>query len=214
MNHTIGIVAHTARAEQAHHLMETVGAAYMSIDDGTLGCEPNHRKVWLWHLEHCTTEWAISLEDDAQPVPNFREQAAAALTQTDSHIVSFYLGKHRLPVWEKRKQRAMTAAEHDDAHWLTGTTLLHAVGVAIRTDLLSDLLTYSTQFPTTFPNDEAITHWANNEGHAVTYTWPSLVDHADQPTLFVHPDKLPRHPGRKAYKTGQRPTWNNKTVTL
>ena len=214
MNHTIGIVAHTARAEQAHTLMEQTGAAYMSIDDGTLGCELNHRKVWLWHLEHCTTKWAVSLEDDAVPIPDFREQLNAALEQSPSPVVSLYLGKHRVAVWEKRKQLAIIRADNEDAHWFTTRTLLHAVAVAIRTDVLSDAITHGTQLGDFFPNDEAISHWANATNNTVAYTWPSLVDHADQPTLFIHPDKLPRPPGRKAYKLGTRTQWTNKAVTL
>jgi hypothetical protein len=214
VNHTIGIVAHTARAEQAHQLMEQTGAAYMSIDNGTLGCELNHRKVWLWHLEHCKTDWAISLEDDAVPIPEFRQQAQAALEHTTAAVISFYFGKHRIAVWEKRKQIAISRATEHDANWFTARTLLHAVAVAVRTDVLSDLLAYGTQFPGTFPNDEVISHWANATGNTVAYTWPSLVDHADQPTLFVHPDKLPRLPGRKAYKLGTRTTWTDKAVTL
>jgi GR25 family glycosyltransferase involved in LPS biosynthesis len=215
VNHTIGIVAHTKRSEQAHQLMESTRAAYMSIDNGTLGCELNHRKVWLWHLEHCTTQWAVSLEDDAVPIPQFQEQVQAALEQSPSPVVSFYFGRHRIAVWEKRKQIAISKAEHDDANWFTGRTLLHAVAVAVRTDVLSEMITHATQqLPDTFPNDEAISHWANATGNTVAYTWPSLVDHADQPTLFVHPDKLPRPPGRKAYKLGIRTTWTDKAVTL
>lgn len=214
MNHTIGIVAHTARAEQAHQLMEQTSAAYMSVDDGTLGCELNHRKVWSWLLDNSNTKWAVSLEDDAQPIPGFREQVNAALEQAPTPIVSFYLGKHRVAVLEKRKRSAMNRADTADAHWIAGKNLLHAVAVAIRTDVLAEILTYKTQFPDNFPNDEAISHWANTKGQRVGYTWPSLVEHADQPTLFVHPDKLPRPPGRKAYKLGTRQTWTDKAVNL
>ena len=42
----IGIVAHTKRATQTHILMDQVQAAYTNIDDGTLGCDDNHRHVW------------------------------------------------------------------------------------------------------------------------------------------------------------------------
>ena len=211
----IGIVAHTARAEHAHTLMDQVGAAYTSVDNGTLGCNGNHKQVWTWLNNH-TDGWAIVLEDDSLPTPDFLHQASQALAVAPSPIVSFYLGKHHIPTLdiEQHKQQAITKAQAADAHWITSRQLLHAVAVAVRTDVLSDLLSYGTQFPGTFPNDEVISHWANATGNTVAYTWPSLVDHADQPTLFVHPDKLPRPPGRKAYKLGTRTTWTDKAVTL
>jgi GR25 family glycosyltransferase involved in LPS biosynthesis len=213
VNHQIGIVAHTKRAEQAHELMETVGAAYMSIDDGTLGCELHHRKVWMWHVDNTHTEWAINLEDDAVPVENFREQVQQALAVSPAPIVSLYLGKHHIPTldWEQRKQQAI--ANIGDAHWLITNQLLHAVAVAIRTDILPDIISHAAQLGDFFPNDEAISHWAANNSR-VAYTWPSLVNHADQPTLFVHHDKLPRPPGRIAYHTGTRPHWTDKAVTM
>jgi hypothetical protein len=55
--------------------METVGAAYISIDNGTLGCEGNHRKVWQWLNDHATTKWVVVLEDDAPQDLNMRDSA-------------------------------------------------------------------------------------------------------------------------------------------
>jgi hypothetical protein len=215
VNHTIGIVAHTARAEQAHSLMESVGAAYMSMDNGTLGCERNHRKVWEWLAANSTTEWSISLEDDAQPVTGFRGQAAAALAQTEYPVVSFYLGSHHLGLHDKPKHQAITQAEQHGAHWITTDKLHHAVAVAIRTDVLPYILQYGPEFPANYPNDELITHWARNTGNTIAYTVPSLIDHADEPTLFRHPDKINRPPGtRKAFKVGTRTTWNDKAVSM
>ncbi len=214
MNHTIGVVAHVARAQQAHHLATSVDAKFMSVDDGTLGCELNHRKVWLWHIENTTTEWAINLEDDALPVDGFIAQAHQALSVAPAPIVSLYLGRHHIPTldWEKRKQDAI--ANLGDAHWLTTNMLLHAVAVAIRTDLLPHVIAHTMRLPDFLPNDEAISHFAMNVGAPVSYCYPSLVNHRDQPTLFRHHDKLDRPPGRIAYHTGTRTHWTSKAVSM
>ena len=113
----IGIVAHTARAEHAHTLMDQVGAAYTSVDNGTLGCNGNHKQVWTWLNNH-TDEWAIVLEDDSLPTPDFLHQATQALAVAPSPIVSFYLGKHHIPTLdiEHHKQQAITKAQAADAH--------------------------------------------------------------------------------------------------
>jgi len=214
VNHTIGIVAHTARLDQANLLADMVDAAYISVDDGTLGCELNHRKVWLWHIENTRTEWSVSLEDDAVVVPGFTEQLGQVLDNAPAPIVSLYLGRHHLPhlEWEQRKQQAL--ASMGDAHWLTTNTLLHAVAVAIRTDILRQVIAHTMQLPDFVPNDEAITYYAQNAGATIAYCIPSLCDHADQPTLFRHYDKMDRPPGRVAYHTGTRTTWTSKAVSM
>jgi len=211
----IGIVAHTSRLHQANTLADTVGAEYISVDDGTLGCNGNHKKVWAY-LNDYPTEWSIVLEDDAIPVEGFTEQANAALSVTPAHVVSFYLGRHHIPEldWEHRKQAAIAQADTVDAHWLTTNHLLHAVAVAIRTKYIPNMWHHLNQMPDVFPIDEAITHWAYNTGHMIAYTWPSLVDHADQPTTFRHPDKMDRPPGRIAYRTGTHNTWTDKAVMM
>jgi GR25 family glycosyltransferase involved in LPS biosynthesis len=211
----IGIVAHTKRANQTHILMDQVQAAYTNIDDGTLGCDDNHRHVWQWLLQHTTNEWCIVLEDDALPVEGFIAQAEQALSVAPSPVISFYLGRHHIPEleWEQRKQQAITRADQAEAHFITSNHLLHAVAVAVRTDHIAPMLRHLNTLPI-LPIDEAITHWIQNTGQDVSYTWPSLADHADQPTLFRHRDKLPRPPGRIAYRTGGHNTWTDRAVTM
>ncbi|QPX62799.1 glycosyltransferase [Mycobacterium phage Plumbus] len=203
MNHTIGIVAHTKRAEQAHRLMETVGAAYMSIDNGTLGCESNHRKVWQ-HLTRHNTDWLVVLEDDAIPCNNFRDQLDAALAVAPSPVVSLYLGRER----PREYQQRIAKAADTTAHWLTCRRLLHAVGIAIHAALVPNML---NNLPNGKPIDEAISAWARRQSHTIAYTWPSLVDHADEPSLTGR-----RGPatGRVAWRHGGRDWWTAEAHAL
>lgn len=213
----LAIVAHTARAEQAHHLMDTVGAAYMHIDDGTLGCNKNHVKVWTWLAEHCHTGWATVLEDDAQPIDDFTHQHQQALNAApaDTPAISWYLGRERPPHWQPNINRALKNATADDACWITTQPVLHAVAISIRHHHIPAMLTHIGKLPPRMPIDEAITHWLHNNGKMrCLYSVPSLVDHADGETLFRHPDKHPRTPGRKAHLTGTRTTWTPRTVTM
>ncbi|AVP42390.1 glycosyltransferase [Mycobacterium phage Piper2020] len=203
MTNTIGIVAHTKRAEQAHRLMETVGAAYMSIDNGTLGCEANHRKVWQ-HLTRHNTGWLVVLEDDAIPCNNFRDQLDAALEVAPCPVVSLYLGRER----PREYQQRIAKAADTTASWLTCRRLLHAVGIAIHAALVPNML---NNLPNGKPIDEAISAWARHQGHTIAYTWPSLIDHADEPSLTGR-----RGPatGRVAWRHGGRDQWTSGTHPL
>jgi len=206
---SIGVVAHTSRTAEAKQLARTVKADFVSMDNGLMGCDENHKTVQR-HLSALPATWSIVLEDDAIPVDKFRSQAAQALMMAPTPIVSFYLGKRRPPHWQNRACAAVAQAANTDASWILCTHLLHAVGYAIRTELLPSLIDHHS----TRPSDEHITSWAKQHRHPISYTFPSLVDHADLPTIVDHPDGQTRHPGRKAWYAKPRDTWTTKAVTM
>lgn len=205
----IGIVAHTSRIAKAKELQQQVKAEFISIDDGTLGCNRNHRHVWS-QLGHSPTRWALVLEDDALPVDRFLDQAAAALDAAPTPIVSLYLGTSRPISWQDRIRQAVTRADKADACWITSAKLLHAVAVAIRTDLIGDMLNHLA--PGT-PIDNAISQWAVKRRHGIAYTWPSLVDHGDGATLVNHTYDAQSQP-RRAWRTTVRSDWHTTTVGM
>jgi GR25 family glycosyltransferase involved in LPS biosynthesis len=205
----IGVVAHTARRQQAETLARTIAASYVSIDNGTLGAEANHRKVWETLIGKIS-DWCVVVEDDALPVPDFRAQLDEALTVSPTPIVSLYLGRERPPHWQTRIEQAIHKAESVDACFITSNYLLHAVATAIRTPLLPSMLLHKTRLPW----DEHLTAWATKHGHRIAYTTPSLVDHADTDTLIAHRDGQPRTPGRVAWQYGQRDNWTTSTIPM
>lgn len=208
----IAVVAHEERRTAAVRLVDQVGALGANFDDGTLTCEGNHRTVWNWHAGcgDCH-DWAVVLEDDAAPVAGFRDQLTAALAVAPAPIVSLYLGTSRPPSWQNRVREATTRADKAEACYITAPRLLHAVGVAIRTDSIADMLEHLDRIPA-LPIDQAISNWAKRRNHPVAYTWPSLADHTDGPTLVRHPDGAPRNKPRRAWRTGTRDQWNRTTV--
>lgn len=204
---SIVIVAHTARRDAATELATLVNADEILTDDGTLGCEGNHRRAWEWHAENTPHDWAVVLEDDAVPVPDFTQQLAAALRVAPTPIVSLYLGTGNPTIWQPRITRAINTA--GQANWLVSNTLLHAVAVAIRADLLP------THIDTRMPIDNAISNWAKRHDHLVAYTLPSLVDHADtQPVITQRYDRKPRDLPRRAHRVGTRAHWTRRLAPL
>ncbi|AEK07863.1 glucosyltransferase [Mycobacterium phage Yoshi] len=200
MRYAIGIVGHTSRLTKAEALADTVQADYLSIDDGTLGCEGNHRKVWT-HLAQRDTDWTVVLEDDAVPCNNFREQLTQALTAAPTPIVSLYLGRQRPYAYQHRIEATITTP----ACWLLAPRLLHAVAVAIHTNHIPDML---NSLPPRTSIDRAISTWTDT----VAYTNPSLVDHSDNGTV-AHPPGT-RQPGRVAWRFGTRDRWTRDAVHL
>lgn len=209
MRLAIGIVAHISRLSTAEWLAKTVDAEYLSVDDGSLGAERNHCRVWRW-LSEQPADWVICLEDDALPVPDFRNQLAQVLEVAPTPIVSAYLGKLRPPKYQRAIEGALNRADAEDAHWITSNHLLHAVGVAVRSRLVTDML---NNLPV-LPIDLAIARWARAHKYGIAYTVPSLVGHRDKPSLIAHPDGIARTPGRVAWRVGTRDHWTSASVPL
>jgi GR25 family glycosyltransferase involved in LPS biosynthesis len=200
---------------QARQLSDAVGPAHIAIDDGALGCEGNHHRVWR-QLSHSDTTWTVVLEDDALPVDGFREQLGSVLAAAPAPIVSLYLGRSRPPQWQQRIERATYAATVRDACFIVHSRLLHCVGVAIRTAMVGDMIdAIGGNACRGLPIDEAISAWARANRYGVAYTWPSLVDHANGPTVAFHRDRAPRNDlPRRAWRTGTRSHWGTAHIAM
>lgn len=209
----IGIVAHVKRYNAARTLRTEVGAQCVSWDYGCLGASANHLSVWRV-LADLDTEWSIVLEDDALPVKDFRTEVAKALDVAPTPVVSLYLGTGSPKCWQTHITRGLAQAQRKGAHWLVCRNMLHAVGIAIRTPLVPNMIR-GTQWRTA-PIDERITAWSVKTlgTQHVSYPVPSLVDHADWPTLINHPDGQRRVAKRVAHQCGTRDKWNDRAIPI
>lgn len=211
-DYRIGVVACHPRADAAHTLGEEIHAVYVSIDDKTLGCDGNHRKVWDWLRNNTAdADWLVVVEDDAIPTQGFNTQLGAMLTASPFPIVGLYLGTGRPPHIQSRLRSAVAQAEVKGASFITTDLVMHGVGIAIKADLVTDMLGYADTVK--HPFDQRIRDWARRDNHTVGFCTPSLLDHADQATLFRHPDMQPRSSvPRKAWRFGGRQTWTDRTI--
>lgn len=204
----IAIVAHKDRQVMAEKLAAEVEADHVSLDNGTRGAGANHRAAWTWHNAH-PADWAITLEDDSIPCKDFRVQAAAALEHAPAHIVSLYLGRARPAGWQDTVEKATLRAQTAKACWIIDKHSLHAVGMAADRRSIPTML-YALTLYSVYPPDEAISLYSYRNQIDVAYSWPSLVDHADESSLI--PDKVPC--GRVAWKHGTRRSWTDVSVPL
>ena len=208
----ISIVAHVKRQSMAKNLATQIAADFISIDNGALGYA-NHHRVWR-ECAALQQDWCLVVEDDAVPVHGFISQAQRALEVAPSPVVSLYLGR------DKRTTHALTdavdKAQANDASWIMHTKLLHAVAVAVRSELVPHMLAYCER-KRYLPIDDAISGWRARHllKQHVAYTAPSLVDHRDTPTVIEHRrDNIPRDYPRKAFRIGARQHWNSSSVTV
>ena len=202
----IGIVAHEKRYRHAAKLADRIEAEAISVDDGTLGCEANHRRLWSW-LRSSPSRWALILEDDVTVAPALRFQLNQILAKSLPSIISLYLGRGRPPHYQPAILSAITSLPGPDTCFLTAKDLLSAQGYLVPTSFLPVLLDGTDDGPV--PIDEQISAVARAHTLPVHYTWPSLVEHrADMdPVITDRHDGQPRTERRVAWRFGGRPSW-------
>lgn len=206
---TFQIVAHTARASQALRLAENLGAQ-IHWDDGSLGEWGNHRRA-LETAALSDATHAVILQDDALPVPGFASHVEVAIKQFPDNPISFYLGTSRPPNWQRFLRYAVIEADETNASWLSCSELLHGVAIALPVKDIRELLRWASTLD--LPYDERLGAWYRLQGRQVMYTWPSLVDHADENTLIAHADGQTREAPRKAWRVGT-PTYSDAAPVL
>lgn len=208
---TVAIVAHPKRRAMAINLARRVGANEIFWDDTNLGPQRNALRAWRWQAQNCTpNDWAVVLEDDAQPVDGFGQQLEAALAATPAPVVGLYLGRNTPTYMQDRIASAVTRA--GAANWIMAQRIHNAVGVAVLGDLVGSLAAHLGW--NSRPVDEAIGMWASAHHHPVAYTWPSLVDHADEAPIGDSPRRNHADQPRKAWSVGTREVWTRAAVTL
>lgn len=207
---SFAVVAHEQRLIQATELAHSIGAV-ISLDSGDKGAGANHLEAWQL-TAGIESEWYAVLEDDALPVPGFVCQAEKALAVAPEPVVSFYAGTTRPRRFQDCLRPATATADRVGACWLTTTLAAHAVAIAMHAELREDWIDFATDH--TLPPDERLTAWMHARGHRIAYSWPSLCDHADGPTLVKHTSAHGISGPRKAWRTGVRDIWTSKAVAM
>lgn len=207
-------MAHTLRAEDAWTLRQATDADLVVIDDGSMGETQCGDTTWE-DLSDLNTDWSVVLQDDAVLVDGFRPALDAALDVAGDALVGLYVGTCRPRSWEV--QYAVEVADAMDASWLTSSLMLWGVGIAMPTRLIPEFLTWgrSRQAGTDARYDRRLGWFARRIGLPIKYTWPSLVDHADGPSLVAKPRPQRIQPcSRVARRVGVRESYDGPAVEI
>lgn len=205
---SVAVMAHPRRADQAKALAE-VTAAKLVWDTRNDEWDTGSRAL-LAHDSAATHH--LVLQDDAVPVFDLRAHVTRAIAQHPDRIISLYLGTSRPPDIQPRVTAATVAAEERGRSWIQHSALLHGVAVVVPTSVVQDLVGWCRRF--SIPYDERIGLYSRMIlERPVLYTWPSLVDHDDGPTLVKHTDGQARSEPRVAHHVGV-PSWSSPEVVV
>jgi len=194
----IGVMAHRDRDRQAWNLFHAVEGDKFSMDGGSLGENANGDNVWRM-LGETDADWCIVLQDDAVPIADFRKHAASVLAESPDTAVSFYVGTCMPRAYEV--QTAVERANDKKASFLEADNLLWGVAVAMRRERIGPFLEWAKH--NKMPYDSRIGAYFNRTSTPVRYSWPSLVDHRDGPSIVdQYTSRKPRECERVAHRVG------------
>lgn len=185
------VVGHHSRYKQALCLAESIGAVLL-IDNSDRGANWNHRRALEWAA--CQPCRVVILEDDARPVPGFREMAADWLERFHYALVSFYLGTGRPPQYQMQIAERLIMADKLRNDYVTLPRLIHGVCYSVPPERIEKVL---ARWDSRKPADYAVGDAYDDE---VVYPCYSLVDHADGEPVERHPDSAPRTERRRAWR--------------
>jgi hypothetical protein len=185
----VGIVCDPRRAETAHQLQRELNEQgvkpRMTWDERRDEWE-THARAWSVPVPARRTHRLI-LQEDAVPCRDLVPGVERALTSLPPNtIVSLYFGFHsayRGP--SERHRRAKAAARRArqlEPAWIEAPGTWWGVAIVLPVAFIAPALEFCEGRPEVY--DTRLGRWIDHAGVGpVRYTWPSLVDHADEPSL-------------------------------
>jgi hypothetical protein len=189
------VMAHPKREARAVALAEQLGAGI--VWDRGRGLWDTARRAWLEQ----DGEWHTVIQDDAIPSEGFAENIDRILVHAYPHPVSWYYGTLR----PKADFTEPTAAQADreGASWIEAPGPWWAVAVSVHSSLVEEMVDQCDKSRLKADDARYTAHF-RRLGLTCLYTWPSLIDHADLPSIAG-----PGQRGiRKAYKFGEAGKFN------
>ncbi|MGY2800340.1 hypothetical protein ACVWV0_004616 [Ewingella americana] len=185
------VVGHHARRAQADRLGSLLGAHVLMDEEGN-GANWNHRRAIEWASQQdCRV---VILEDDAVPMPCFKESVRQWLSRFPNDLISFYLGTGRPPQYQLHIAAELIQADKLSADFITMNRLIHGVCYSPPPCGIAKIL---KEWNRTKAADYAV---GDALGRRVIYPCYSLVDHADGETVERHHDNQPRKERRRAWR--------------
>ena len=220
MRISVSVMAHPDREGRVDALVDELAAGRRPLDrdgvsvawdnEGPPSREPN--RIWrtarrAWSMHDADADWHLLLQDDAVPAHHLLERLPEALDRVPRRsIVSLYLGNVR-PLamkWEKVARRADT----EGASWIVGPRCLWGVAIALPVPLIPAMVGYADR-QHGIPDDMRVGRWGQRERLEVWHPWPSLVSHADAPSLTGHG---PGRTARSFRRDARGATWDGPVV--
>ncbi len=179
---SVAVMAHPRRKEQVGRLLEKIGDVRVVWDERNNRWDTG-RRAMLAYDPGCTHHLVI--QDDAVACRDLIPGVLRVLEQVPPDSpVSLYLGLH------KRIPEATNKAEDVDAAFISWEKLDHGLGIVVPTEYINPMLSHADSQTHIQNYDARLSTYFEQEGKSTWYTRPSLIDHAQGPSLVEGRDDM------------------------
>lgn len=200
MSLSVAIMAHPKREAQVRHVMGEVGDVTVVWDRINDRWDTGKRAMLAYDAS-CSHHLVI--QDDVLPCRDLLAGVEEAMKHVDEGCpLCLYIGRRRPK--SHVVARAAKRAETMGAAFLTMRTLNWGPGIVVPTAAIPDMIAFSDRLTAIKNYDRRLSrYWELKAKLPVWYTWPSLLDHADGPSLVkgrIGTDREANHVSRIAHR--------------
>lgn len=180
MRLSVAVKAHPDRKALVDELVERLDGPAEVVWDRGLGNWDTSARAWAAYDP--AADWHLVLEDDTIVCRDLVAGAARLLTGLPPRsVVSLYLGDHaHIDVHDELARLATESA----ASWIRGDRLIWGPAIAAPVGSVPAMLAWCDGRDE--PYDTRLGRHYSQAGYPAYFTWPSLVDHAQVPSLLGH----------------------------
>lgn len=184
--------AHPSRQALVDALLDRLGlgAEHVVWDRGNDSWATGAR---AWEAHDPDADWHLVIEDDAIVCRDLLVGLEQALDHVPTEsVVSLYLGNKTA---SREVANAAAAADSRICQWIRASTLVWGVAIAAPVVSIEPMLGWchrQKRYPSRVYDTRIARYYAEVLNWPAYYTWPSLVDHGQEPSLLGH------GPGRQA----------------
>jgi len=181
---SISIMAHPSRKDWSNELylrLKQMPFSQVTLIEDSKNSEWETGKEAL--LAHDKSDYHCVIQDDAIIADTFYENLERAIESLPTRsLLSLYTGTTKPQ--KQRVQQAVDMAQDYGASYLSASTLLWGVCIAIPTEMIDPMLNHVKNSRHLY--DRRIGQFFKDNNMPVYYSFPSLVDHRDEGSLIKH----------------------------
>ena len=178
---SVAMMAHPKRADQVKTILAQLDRETPVVWDERDSRWDTGKRAMLAYDPACTHHAVI--QDDVITCRDLFAGLTAALAHVPDDVpVCGYVGRVR--PYARLVTSAAIQAQATGASWLTMHTLNWGPLIAVPTDSIPEMIAYSDKLKDVPNYDRRLSRfWELERKVPIWYTWPSVVDHADGPSL-------------------------------
>lgn len=132
-------------------------------------------------------DWSMIVQDDVIPCLDLIPAMEQALAHVPERvIVSPFVGQNQPRGYVQQIAETVERATETGASWLMTGGLMWGVAICVPTSTIPEMVAWCNRMNQWRSYDKRVGQFYKRHSFRTWYTWPSLVDHRDVPSLLAH----------------------------